>query len=142
MTDYSAVFLDHYRRPRNLGDLEEPDAVAIVHDDVCGDLLRLAAAIEPVRCARGSHRRRIRSARFKAYGCAATIAVASVLTEMVTGRLVEDAAELTSDHLIAALGGLPPGRVHAAVLGAEALRAVIATITRETREPPAGDSRV
>lgn len=122
MSEYSETFLDHYRRPRNLGDLESPDAVAIVHDGTCGDVLRLAIAVrdEPD----GSCR--ITAARCKAYGCAATIAVASVLTELLEGRRLADARSLGEQHLIEALDGLPPGRVHAAVLGRQALRAALA----------------
>ncbi len=121
MSDYSEIFLDHYRRPRNLGDLADADAIAIVHDDVCGDVLRLAVALE-------AGDRRVAAARFKAYGCAATIAAGSMLTERVVGRTVDELTSLSADDLITALGGLPAGRVHAAVLAAEALRRALARL--------------
>ena len=124
MTDYSEQFLEHYRRPRNLGDLASPDAVAILHDETCGDMMRLALRVE--RAADGSER--VAEIRFKAYGCAATIAVGSVLTELISGRLVAEALALGERDLVDALGGLPPGRVHAAVLGREALRAALARL--------------
>jgi len=128
LTDYSEAFLDHYRRPRNLGDLDAADAIAIVHDHVCGDVLRLAVVREHDAENQSPSRGRIRDARFKAYGCAATIAVASVLTEAIIGATVEEAEALAVADLIAALGDLPPGRIHAAVLGSEALRAVLARL--------------
>jgi len=127
VSDYSEVFLEHYRRPRNLGDLESPDAVAIVHDETCGDLVRLALVVEPDGGA-GRGAQRIREIRFKAYGCAATIAVASVITELVAGRSVEQARGLRQDEVVEALGGLPPGRIHAAALGCEALAAALSRL--------------
>jgi NifU-like protein involved in Fe-S cluster formation len=130
VSDYSEVFLDHYRRPRNLGDLESPHAVAIVHDDTCGDLLRLAITVADADGAGGPC---ITAARCKAYGCAATIAVASVLTELIEGREVAAAAELTVQDLIAALDGLPPGRLHAATLGCAALRAALTRLRPGSR---------
>jgi len=125
MTEYSETFLDHYRRPRNSGDLEDPDAVAIVHNDVCGDVLRLAIRVEPA--AETAHRR-IVAVRFKAYGCAATIAVASVISEMVVGKRVGEIKGLGADDVVAALDGLPPGRIHAVTLGRAALRDAIARL--------------
>jgi len=121
VSDYSNTFLEHYRRPRNLGDLAAPDAVAIVHDDACGDVLRIALSLD----AGAGEEARIAAVRFKAYGCAATIAVGSVLSELVRGRSVREARAISEKDLIDALGGLPAGRVHAAILGREALRAAI-----------------
>ncbi len=128
MSQYSEAFLEHYRRPRNLGDLDAPDAVAILHDDTCGDLVRLVVAVDRHEDAGGSSARRIREIRFKAYGCAATIAAASAITELAAGMLIEDARELLTDDVIEALDGLPPGRVHAAVLGLETLHAVLSRL--------------
>ncbi len=137
MSGYSEAFLEHYRRPRNLGDLDAPDAVAIVHSDKCGDMVRLAVAVEGGEGGAGGvwdaggedtgdvTAGRIREIRFKAYGCAATIAAASAITELATGMLIEEARNLLLDDVIGALDGLPPGRIHAAVLGLEALQAAL-----------------
>jgi NifU-like protein involved in Fe-S cluster formation len=124
-SDYSEILLDHYNRPRNLGDLDEPDAVAIVHDDTCGDVVRMAVRLEPGAVDGDGSLRRIAEARFKAYGCAAAIASASVVTELLTGSTLGQAAAITETKLMDALGGLPPRRVHAAVLGREVVRALI-----------------
>lgn len=130
---YSDVLLDHYRQPRNLGVLEGADAIAIVHDDVCGDVVRLAVRLETDSDVEGGERT-IAEARFKAYGCAATIASASVLTELLTGSTLDEAGAITEVELTDALGGLPPRRVHAAVLGREVVRALLANLASE-REP-------
>jgi NifU-like protein len=132
LREYSETFLEHYRRPRNLGDLDGADAIAIVREGVCGDVLRLAVILEPGSEVPDPSRGRIRAACFKAYGCAATIAVASVLTEAIIGATVEDAEGLGATDLVAALDGLPPGRLHAATLGSEALRAVLARLPNKS----------
>lgn len=137
MSEYSEAFLEHYRRPRNLGDLDAPDAIAIVHGDTCGDVVRLVVAVEGGEgggdagdLAAG----RIREIRFKAYGCAATIAAASAITELADGMLIEEARDLLPNDVIEVLGGLPPGRIHAAVLGLEALRAALARVSQRVPE--------
>ena len=126
MNQYSETFLDHYRRPRNLGDLVDSDVVALVHNEVCGDVLRVAIAVVP---GAEGERRRIIAIRFKAYGCAATIAVASVISEMVVGKRVADIDGIDNDDVVAALDGLPAGRIHAVVLGRTALREAIAWLS-------------
>ena len=121
VSDYSATFLDHYERPRNLGDLGSPDAVAIVHDATCGDLLRLAVKLERGDRGAGAAASRIAAVRFKAYGCAATIAAASALTEMLAGRTLQEAAAIDQAAIVSALDGLPPRRLHAVGLALQAL---------------------
>ncbi len=111
--------LDHYENPRNLGDLDDPDAVAIVHNPACGDMLRLA-----VRFADG----RITAARFKGYGCAAAIAAGSVTTELLVGSSLLEAASLSDDDITAVLGALPPMKVHAVVLARETVANVVAQL--------------
>jgi len=129
VSGYSARFLDHYRRPRNLGDLDAPDGMGLLHDNTCGDLLRLVVRVEGHGPTDAAGDGTILAARFKAYGCAATIAVGSILTEMVTGMSLRAAAEISADDLAEALGGLPAGRLHAAVLGRAALCVAIEQAT-------------
>ena len=131
-SDYSETLLDHYKRPRNLGDLDDADAVAIVHDDVCGDVVRLAVRVEP---ATKPEERKITEARFKAYGCAAAIASGSIVTELLKGSTVEQAAAITDAAITEALGGLPPRRVHAAVLGREVVKSVLRQLARISHHP-------
>ena len=104
------------------------DDQIIVHDDTCGDVVRLAVVVERGEDAGDVTAGRIREIRFKAYGCAATIAAASAITELATGMLIEEARNLLLDDVIEALDGLPPGRIHAAVLGLEALQAALSRL--------------
>ena len=114
--DQENGLLDHYENPRNLGDLDDPDAVAIVHNPACGDMLRLA-----VRYADG----RICDARFKGYGCAAAIAAGSVTTELLIGTSLQEASSLSDADITAVLGALPPMKVHAVVLARETIATVV-----------------
>jgi len=112
----SNMLEEHYRHPRNLGEIEDADAVALVHNPACGDMLRLAIKVQGGR---------IELARFKAYGCAAAIAASSVVTELITGTSLADAASLTDEDIVAVLGPLPPLKVHAIVLAREGVRHVL-----------------
>lgn len=118
---YSATLLEHYREPRNLGALEDADAVALVRESRCGDILRLAARFRDGRIA---------EVRFKASGCAAAVAVGSRLTQLLTGMDLESAGALETGRIADALGGLPPGRAHAADLGQAAVRELIEGLRR------------
>jgi len=117
--DHEHGLLDHYENPRNLGDLDDPDAVAIVHNPVCGDMLRLAVRYEDGR---------ICAARFKGYGCAAAIAAGSVTTELLIGTSLQEASSLSDEHITAVLGALPPMKVHAVVLARETIASVVAQL--------------
>ena len=116
MPAYSDIVLDHFQHPRNLGDLEQPDAVAEVENPACGDRTRLA-----VRIAGG----RIAEARFRTEGCPAAIAASSMLTEMILGKTLEDAARLRDTDVADALGGLPRNKLHCSVLAEDVIRAVV-----------------
>lgn len=121
----SSGLLDHYRDPRNLGELDDPDAVAIVHNPVCGDMLRLAARVADDR---------ITAVRFKAYGCAAAIAAGSVATELLAGTSVAEAASIGDEDIAAVLGPLPPMKVHAIVLAREGIRQLVARLETKNQD--------
>jgi nitrogen fixation NifU-like protein len=126
---YSAQVLDHFRNPRNPGEVSDPDAVAEIENPACGDVLRLTLKIEAGRIA---------EIRFKAKGCVASMACASALTELVTGRTVGEVRSLIHEtlvpqnlireNLIAAVGGLPQASTHAAQLALDALSAALSQI--------------
>ena len=116
MPEYSDIVLDHFQHPRNLGDLDRPDAVAEVENPACGDRTRLAVRIRE---------RKITEARFRTEGCPAAIAASSMLTEMILGKTLEDAARLRDTDVAAALGGLPRNKLHCSVLAEDVIRAVI-----------------
>jgi len=113
---YSAQLLDHFQNPRNPGDIPRPDARAEIENPACGDVLRLT-----IRGKDG----RISEIRFKAKGCVAAMACASALTELVTGKSIDDARALDREQLIAAVGGLPPASTHAAQLAVDALAQIL-----------------
>lgn len=119
MMSSESALEDHYRNPRNLGDLEAPDAVAIVHNPACGDMLRVAARVEDGR---------IVEVRFKAYGCAAAIAAASVMTELIEGTSLPEAASLKDEDITEVLGTLPPLKHHAVVLAREGAQQIVARL--------------
>jgi nitrogen fixation NifU-like protein len=110
---YSEAFKDHLSNPRNVGELADADAVAEQVNPVCGDRLKLSLRLRDGR---------IEAARFLAYGCPPTLACGSVLTEVLEGLTVEEAAQITRARIVGALGGLPSRKQHAAALAIETLR--------------------
>ena len=109
---YSETVMDHFERPRNNGELEDANAVGFMTNPVCGDTLLLM-----LRVAGG----RIEEARWKSDGCAASIAASSLLSELARGKTIDEAASITREAVVEALGGLPLSKLHASVLAADAL---------------------
>ena len=113
---YSKTFKDHIANPRNAGELPNANANGEETNPVCGDRLRLMLRIR---------HQRIEAAAFLAYGCPPTLVCGSMLTELLTGKTVDEAMLLTRTDLVAALGGLPTRKHHAAALAIEALHSAI-----------------
>ena len=118
---YSAEVLDHFEHPRNAGTIASPDAQARIENPACGDILELT-----IKIAAG----RIEEIQFRARGCVAAMACASALTELVRGKTVDDARNLTREELLRAVGGLPPASSHATHLAMDALNAVLRQIPK------------
>jgi len=116
---YSELFKDHFANPRNAGEIADADAAAEQSNPVCGDRLKLTLRITDGR---------IEQARFLAYGCAPTLACGSVLTEMLEGLTLEEAAQITRARIVSALGGLPARKNHAAALAVETLHAALSKL--------------
>jgi NifU-like protein involved in Fe-S cluster formation len=117
---YSSRFKDHLAHPRNAGELPDASAVADEKNPVCGDRLRLSLIIKDGR---------IEAARYLAYGCPPTLVCGSVLTELISGKTVEEAKTLTRGDLVNEVGGLPSRKHHAAALAIETLHTALAKQT-------------
>lgn len=113
---YSPQVLDHFQNPRNAGDVADPDASVQIENPACGDVLKLTLRIAE---------RRIQEIRFRAKGCVAAMACASLITELVQHATVEEARKLRREDLVKAIGGLPEASSHASHLALEALTAAL-----------------
>ena len=113
---YSDILQEHFNHPRNVGELENADAEAVVSNPACGDVMQLYLRVEH-GC--------ITAARFKTMGCPAAIAAGSVTTEILLGRSLEESLKFTRAEVSAALGGLPPQKAHTAVLAEDAVKAAL-----------------
>jgi len=114
--EYSEKVKEHFRNPRNVGEIENPDGIGKAGNPVCGDIMELY-----IRVQEGL----ITDAKFKTFGCGAAIATSSMVTEMVKNKTIEEALKISNRAVAEALGGLPPIKMHCSVLAEEALKKAI-----------------
>ncbi|HHN64726.1 MAG TPA: Fe-S cluster assembly scaffold protein NifU [Nitrospirae bacterium] len=113
---YTKEVMDHFMNPRNVGEMPDADGVGVEGNPVCGDVMKLFIKVEDDR---------IVDAKFQTFGCGAAIAVSSMITEMVKGKTLDEALQISKEKVAEALGGLPPQKMHCSNLGADALRKAI-----------------
>ena len=113
---YSEKVMDHFRNPRNIGEIPDADGVGTVGNPVCGDMMSISIKVEDDRIA---------DIKFKTFGCGAAIATSSMITELARGKTLDEAMEITRGNVAEELGGLPPVKMHCSNLAADALHEAI-----------------
>ena len=114
---YNETIIEHFKNPRHIGEIENPDGMALVGDPNCGDHIRLYLKIEGDK---------IVDIRYKVLGCAAAIATTSILTELVVNKDLDHALAITDDDVIEAAGGIPARKAHCSLLGVVGLHTALA----------------
>ncbi|MFU2157736.1 MULTISPECIES: iron-sulfur cluster assembly scaffold protein [Caldisericum] len=115
---YTKLVIEHFKNPHNVGEIQDADVKVTEGSPACGDMITLYLKIDPKT-------RKIVDVKFKSYGCASNIATASIITDLVKGKTVEEAKNITWKDAAEALGGLPPVKVHCSVLAADALHSAV-----------------
>jgi len=122
---YSEKVLEHFRNPRNVGELENPDGVGVEGNPVCGDLMEIQIKVEDDR---------ITDIRFKTFGCGSAIATSSMVTELAKGKTLDEALEITRQTVADELDGLPKQKMHCSNLAADALHKAIEDYRKKQSE--------
>jgi len=115
---YTKLVIEHFKNPHNVGEIEDADVKVTEGSPACGDMITLYLKVDP-------QTQRIIDVKFKSYGCASNIATASIITDLVKGKTIEEAKKITWKDAAEALGGLPPVKVHCSVLAADALHSAV-----------------
>ncbi|WP_313164187.1 Fe-S cluster assembly scaffold protein NifU [Sedimentibacter sp.] len=113
---YTEVVMDHFRNPRNVGSMENADGVGQVGNPKCGDIMKIYLKINDET---------IEDVKFETFGCGSAIASSSMATELIKGKSINEAVELTNKAVVEALGGLPPVKVHCSVLAEQAVKSAL-----------------
>jgi nitrogen fixation NifU-like protein len=122
---YSKKVMEHFTNPRNVGEIPDADGVGTEGNPVCGDVMKIFIKVDNGK---------IIDAKFKTFGCGAAIAVSSMITEMVKGKTLEEALNISKDVVADALGGLPPQKMHCSMVGADALHKAIKDYKRKHKK--------
>ncbi len=116
MPEYSDKVMEHFTKPRNIGELENPDGMGEVGNPVCGDMMKFTIKVKDDR---------IEDVKYLTFGCGAAIAVSSMVSEMAKGKTLDEAMKITNKQVAEELNGLPGNKMHCSNLGADALHKAI-----------------
>ena len=116
--DYSQKVMDHFMNPRNVGEIENADGIGEAGNPKCGDIMKIYLKVNP-------ETKVIDDVKFKTFGCASAIASSSMATELIKGKTIEEAWDLTNNAVAEALDGLPPIKMHCSVLAEESIHAAL-----------------
>ena len=128
---YSDTVMDHFMNPRNVGEIEDADGIGEIGNPVCGDMMSFYIKVDD--------NDRLSDVKFKTFGCGAAIAVSSMVSEMATGKTIDEALEITRDVVADKLGGLPKNKLHCSNLGADALHNAIEDYRSKQQAGEKGD---
>jgi nitrogen fixation NifU-like protein len=122
---YSEKVMEHFKNPRNMGEIKDADGVGTVGNPVCGDMMTIYIKVKE---------NRLEDIKFKTFGCGAAIATSSMMTELAKGKTLEEALKITRANVADALDGLPPIKMHCSNLAADALHAAIEDYYKKHKE--------
>lgn len=122
---YNEKVIEHFKNPRNVGEIADADGVGEVGNPVCGDMMTFYIKVEDDK---------LIDVKYKTFGCVAAIAVSSMISEMAIGKTIDEVLEISNKMVAEALGGLPPNKYHCSNLGADALKAAIEDYKKKKRE--------
>jgi len=122
---YTEKVMDHFRNPRNMGEIPNADGVGTVGNPVCGDMMTIYIKVKD---------NRLEDIKFKTFGCGAAVATSSMVTEIAKGKTLEEAMKITRADVAGQLGGLPPVKMHCSNLAADALHATIEDYLKKQKE--------
>jgi nitrogen fixation NifU-like protein len=125
---YSEKVMEHFKNPRNVGEIPDADGIGNVGNPVCGDIMRLYIKVDPKNEV-------ITDAKFKTFGCGAAIATSSMVTELVKGKTIDEALKISNHAVAEALGGLPKVKMHCSVLAEQALAGAINDYLKKHGKP-------
>lgn len=127
---YTEKVLDHFSNPRNMGEIKDANGIGMVGNAKCGDIMQMFIKVNDMGV--------IEDVGFKTFGCGAAIATSSMATEMIKGKKVEEALQLSNSAVVEALEGLPPQKIHCSVLAEEAVKAAVEDYEKRKAEKAEG----
>lgn len=123
MEPYSDKVIEHFKNPRNVGEIPDADGIGHIGSEICGDIMDIYIKVKD---------NVLVDVKFKTYGCGAAVASSSILTEMIKGKTVDEALQITNKRVVEALDGLPPQKIHCSVLAEDALKSAIDDYLKKT----------